>query len=203
MKVLLINGSPKKDGNTFTALSEVAKEIEKAGVETEFFHIGKDAVHGCIGCGTCYKTKECVFKDDALPALLEKVETADGIVIGSPTYFAGPNGALCALLDRAFYSAADKFRYKPGAAIAVCRRGGSSATLDRLNKYITYTEMPLVTSQYWNLVFGATPGQALEDAEGLQTMRTLGKNMAEMVKKVNHTNWPKLDEKHAWTNFIR
>ena len=203
MKVLLINGSPKKDGNTFTALSEVAKEIEKNGVDTEIFHIGNKAVHGCIGCATCFKTGQCVFQDDVMPEMQQKMAEADGIVIGTPTYYAGPNGALCALLDRAFYSGSGKFRYKPGAAIAVCRRGGASAALDRLNKYITYNEMPLVTSQYWNIIHGATPGEVLQDAEGMQTMRTLGKNMAEMVKNINHENWPKLDEKHAWTNFIR
>jgi len=203
MKVLLINGSPRAEGNTYLALKEVAGEIEKNGIETEIFQIGTAPVRGCMGCGKCYKLGHCVFDDDIMPEMLKKMQEADGIVIGSPTYYAGPNGALCALLDRIFYSGAKTLKHKPGAAIAICRRGGASAALDRLNKYFTINEMPLITSQYWNLLYGAKPGEVLQDAEGLQTMRALGKNMAYALKTQNGTACPELDEKRQWTNFIR
>ena len=203
MKVLLINGSPRADGNTYYALKECAAEIEKYGVETEIFHIGTGPVRGCIGCGSCSKKGQCVFQDDIMPAMLEKMKEADGIILGSPTYYGGPNGAFCALLDRAFYSGASALRYKPGAAVIVCRRGGATAALDRLNKYFTLNEMPLVTSRYWNLAHGGAKGEVLQDAEGLQTMRILGKNMANMVIRCSAEPWPELQEEKVWTNFIR
>lgn len=204
MKVLLINGSPRKEGNTYLSLKECAAEIEKYGVETEIFQIGNKPARGCIACGACkMKDSSCVFTDDVMPEMLKKMQEADGIVIGTPTYYAGPNGTLCALLDRIFHSASATLRCKPGAAVAICRRGGASAALDRLNKYFTINEMPLITSEYWNIVHGGAPGEALQDAEGMQTMRVLGKNMAYAVKNLPAQGCPKLDEERIWTNFIR
>lgn len=204
MKVLLINGSPHKAGNTFIALSEVAKALEANGVETEIIPIGAKAVQGCIACGRCKETGRCVFNDDLYNKVREGIETADGLVVGSPVYYAGPNGSLCALLDRLFYSAGNLLAYKPAAAVAVCRRGGASATFDRLNKYFTINNMPVVSSQYWNSVHGRLPGEASQDVEGLQTMRTLGRNMAWMLKNLNQGGEP-VPQGEPWTptNFIR
>ena len=204
MKVLLINGSPKANGNTYIALSEVAKALQNNGIDTEIISIGAKAVQGCIGCGKCAETGRCVFGDALYNAVREKIETADALVVGSPVYYAGPNGSLCALLDRLFYSSSKYLQYKPAAAVAVCRRGGASATYDRLNKYFTITNMPVVSSQYWNSVHGRLPGEAAYDAEGLQTMRTLGNNMAWLLKSRAAANLP-LPEKEAplRTNFVR
>ncbi len=204
MKVLLINGSPKANGNTYIALSEVAKTLQNNGIDTEIISIGAKAVQGCIGCGKCAETGRCVFGDALYNAVREKIETADALVVGSPVYYAGPNGSLCALLDRLFYSSSKYLQYKPAAAVAVCRRGGASATYDRLNKYFTITNMPVVSSQYWNSVHGRLPGEAAYDAEGLQTMRTLGNNMAWLLKSRAAANLP-LPEKEAplRTNFVR
>ena len=205
MRVLLINGSPHAQGNTSIALREVAQTLEKEGIETLTIHIGTDAVRGCIGCGACRKNKaRCAFSDklyDELYAILQ--EGIDGLVVGSPVYYAGPNGSLCAVLDRLFYSCSPLMAYKPAAAVAVCRRGGASACFDRLNKYFTINNMPVVPSQYWNSVHGAAPGEALQDAEGLQTMRTLGKNMAWMLRPLPIENQPASEEKKLQTNFIR
>ena len=164
MKVLLINGSPHREGNTFIALSEVARTLESEGVQAEIVHIGTKAVQGCIACGKCAELGHCVFSDALYTTVREKLADADGIVVGSPVYYAGPNGSLCALLDRVFYSCGKYLAYKPGAAVAVCRRGGASATFDRLNKYFTIMNMPVVPSQYWNSVHGRLPGEAREDA---------------------------------------
>lgn len=204
MKVLLINGSPRGKGNTYIALSEVAKTLQANGVETEIVSIGAKAVQGCIACGRCAELGRCVFNDALYNTVREKLETADGIVVGSPVYYAGPNGSLCALLDRLFFSASSLLRYKPAAAVAVCRRGGASATFDRLNKYFMISNMPVVTSQYWNSVHGRLPGEALQDAEGLQTMRTLGNNMAWMLKSLKNGGEP-LPEKEPdiMTSFVR
>ena len=151
MKVLLINGSPRKNGNTHLALSEVAKALNENGVETEIISIGTKAVQGCIACNRCTELGRCIFKDELYNNIRQKLEEGiDGLVVGSPTYYAGPNGSLCALLDRLFYSSSELMEYKPATAIAVCRRGGASATLDRLNKYFTINHMPVVSSQYWN-----------------------------------------------------
>lgn len=204
MKVLLINGSPKGRGNTFIALSEVAKALESEGIGTEIVSIGTKAVQGCIACGRCRELGHCVFGDELYAAVRKKLAGADGIVVGSPVYYAGPNGSLCALLDRLFYSASDLLRYKPAASVAVCRRGGASATFDRLNKYFTINNMPVVSSQYWNSVHGRLPGEALQDAEGLQTMRTLGRNMAWMLKSFASSGLPlPKSEEGIATNFIR
>ena len=183
MKVLLINGSPRKNGNTHLALSEVAKALNENGVETEIISIGTKAVQGCIACNRCTELGRCIFKDELYNNIRQKLEEGiDGLVVGSPTYYAGPNGSLCALLDRLFYSSSELMEYKPATAIAVCRRGGASATLDRLNKYFTINHMPVVSSQYWNIIHGMMPGDVLQDAEGLQTMRMLGRNMAWLLK---------------------
>lgn len=203
MKVLLINGSPKRQGNTFIALSEVASALEANGVETEIVSIGTKAVQGCIACNKCNELGRCIFQDELYNTVREKMKEADGLIFGSPVYYAGPNGSLCALLDRLFYSASEFFEYKPGAAIAVCRRGGASAALDRLNKYFTIQNMPVVPSQYWNIVHGLLPGEIQQDPEGLQAMRTLGKNMAWMLKTLRPETAPCPEPERAWTNFIR
>lgn len=205
MKVLLINGSPHNKGNTFIALTEVANVLNKEGVETEIVSIGTKPVQGCIGCRKCTELGHCVFNDALYVSVREKMQQADGLIIGSPVYYAGPNGSLLCLLDRLFYSCHSLLAYKPGAAVVVCRRGGASATFDRLNKYFTIMNMPLVPSQYWNSVHGRTPGEAAQDAEGLQTMRTLGRNMAWMLKNLNGTpcSLPQPEQPKIMTNFIR
>ena len=202
MKVLLINGSPRAEGNTHIALSEVAKALEANGVEAEIVSIGTKAVQGCIACGRCREMGRCVFHDELYDKVRERLAGADGLVVGSPVYYAGPNGSLCALLDRLFYSSADLLRYKPAAAVAVCRRGGASAAFDRLNKYFTIAQMPVVSSQYWNILYGARAGETAQDAEGLQTMRTLGRNMAWMLKSLSGQPLPER-EPAVKTNFIR
>ena len=204
MKVLLINGSPHREGNTFIALSEVARALEAEGVETEIIPIGTRAVQGCIACGKCAELGRCVFNDTLYNEVRERLAGADALVVGSPVYYAGPNGSLCALLDRVFYSCTDLLAYKPAAAVTVCRRGGASTTFDRLNKYFTITNMPVVSSQYWNSVHGRLPGEASQDAEGLQTMRVLGRNMARMLKAgLLATEGRPEPEERAWTSFIR
>ena len=205
MKVLLINGSPRAKGNTFIALSEVANTLQEAGVDTQIVHIGTQAVRGCVACGACRKNNtHCAFSDalyDELRQILD--EGIDGLVVGSPVYYAGPNGSLCALLDRLFYSCGSKMAYKPAASVAVCRRGGASATFDRLNKYFTINNMPVVSSQYWNSVHGAAIGEAVEDLEGLQTMRTLARNMVWMIKGLKTEDIPAAEDKKFKTSFVR
>ncbi|MCR5180363.1 MAG: flavodoxin family protein [Bacteroidaceae bacterium] len=206
MKVLLINGSPRERGNTFRALTEVAQAIEAEGVETEIISIGKQAVQGCIACGMCGRTGgRCTFRDDLYYRVWRAIKDGiDGLVIGSPVYYGGPNGSLCALLDRVFYSLGADLRFKPGASVVVCRRGGASAAFDRLNKYFGILNMPLVSSQYWNLAYGQAPGEVEQDEEGMQTMRSLGRNMAWMVKRLNvrEEGHPEM-ESPLRTNFIR
>ena len=202
MKGVLIKGSPHRKGNTFIALSEVAGALEKEGVQTEIIQLGIKAVQGCIACNKCAELGHCVFQDTLYNQVREALQEADGIVVGSPVYYAGPNGALCALLDRVFYSCSELLAYKAGASVAVCRRGGASATFDRLNKYFTILNMPVVSSQYWNSVHGMRPGEATEDAEGLQTMRMLGRNMAWLLKGVKREERPE-PELRVMTNFIR
>ena len=201
MKVLLINGSPNAKGCTFTALSEVEKELNKEGIETEIIHVGHKDIRGCIGCRVCKKTGKCVF-DDIVNEESPKFAECDGIVIGSPVYYAGPNGALCALLDRVFYQNGGRFSHKPGAAVISCRRSGSTASFDRLNKYFTISGMPVVSSTYWNAVHGNSPEEVRQDKEGLHTMRTLARNMAWMLKAIENEPKPVLEEKE-FTNFIR
>ncbi len=206
MKVLLINGSPRDNGNTFFALSEVAKTLNEEGVATKMIHIGKQPVQGCIACGMCGRTGgRCTFRDDLYYSVWRAVKDGiDGLVVGSPVYYGGPNGSLCALLDRVFYSLKSDLQFKPAASVVVCRRGGASSAFDRLNKYFTIMNMPVVSSQYWNMVYGQTPGQAALDEEGMQTMRTLGRNMAWMIRKLDPSagDYPN-PEQPVWTNFIR
>jgi len=204
MKVLLINGSPHKEGNTFIALSEVALALKNEDINTEIINIGSKAVQGCIACYKCFELGRCVFKDELYDKVRDNLKDANGIIIGTPVYYAGPNGSLCALLDRLFYSCSDLLQYKPGASVAVCRRGGASAAFDRLNKYFTISNMPVVSSQYWNSVHGLMPGEASQDAEGLQTMRTLGRNMAWVLKNLKSNIEPvPIPEEPQATNFIR
>ena len=203
--VLLINGSPRAKGNTRLALEEVARTLGEEGVDIEIVNIGKGPVQGCIACGMCGREGRCTFRDDLYSRVQSIVkEGIDGLVVGSPVYYGGPNGSLCALLDRVFYSLGSHLRFKPAAAVAVCRRGGASAAFDRLNKYFTIMNMPVVSSQYWNMVYGQTPGEARLDEEGMQTMRTLGRNMAWMIRRLNiqQDGHPEL-EQPVWTNFIR
>lgn len=201
MKVLLINGSPRENGNTFTALSEVAKTLNAEGIDTEIIHLGKKAVQGCIACGWCGRTGRCTYHDDLYYQVMRSVmDGIDGLIIGSPVYYGGPNGSLCALLDRVFYSLGPDLQYKPGASVVVCRRGGASAAFDRLNKYFTILNMPVVSSQYWNMAYGQTPGQVAQDEEGMQTMRTLARNMSWMIKQLKGR--PE-QERRVSTNFIR
>ncbi|MGP8153879.1 MAG: flavodoxin family protein [Smithella sp.] len=207
MKVLLINGSPNKKGCTFTALCEVEKELNKNDIETEIFYIGKKPIRGCTACGKCEETGKCVFDDDAVNAALAKAVKSDGFVFGSPVHFAGPSGFIKSFLDRCFYSNRDVFAYKPGAAIVSCRRGGAASAFEQLNKYFSINNMPIVSSQYWNMIHGNTPDEVRQDAEGLQTMRTLGRNMAWLLKSIESgkksgVGLPE-NEEMVRTNFIR
>lgn len=184
MKVLLINGSPKAKGNTALALAETEKIFMANGIETEVIHIGNKEIRGCIGCNGCRKEGKCVF-GGIVNDVAEKFKECDGIIVASPVYYASPNGTLVAFLDRLFYSTTFDKRMKVGASVAVARRGGCSATFDMLNKYFTISGMPVASSQYWNSVHGGKPGDALEDGEGMQTMRTLAQNMSFLIKSID------------------
>ncbi len=207
MKVLLINGSPNEKGCTYTALSEVAKALHECGVETEIVHVGKGTYHTCAGCWSCSKTGRCVYNDDGINELVAKADAADGLVFGSPVHFASATGAITTVLDR-LYAAGRNLMYKPGASVVSCRRAGSTAALDQLNKYFTISDSPLVGSQYWCMVHGNTPDEVRQDLEGMQIMRTLGRNLAwllqciEAGRKAGVTP-PGEEEPHATTNFIR
>ncbi len=206
MKVILVNGSPKPAGCTYTALREVADTLEKNGIETEVFQIGSAPIAGCLGCGACANTGKC-FMDDVVNEFVEKAKDADGFVFGSPVHYAAASGAMTSFLDRAFYGKSAVFAGKPGAAIVSCRRGGASAAFDQLNKYFTISNMPVVSSQYWNQVHGNTPEEVRQDEEGMQTMRTLANNMAWLLKcieagKKAGITFPER-EPAIKTNFIR
>lgn len=205
MKVLLINGSPKHNGNTAQALQEMEKVFIQAGVEVETIHVGTQDIRGCIACGGCARTGKCVF-DDLVNEVAAKLQEADGMVVASPVYYASPNATLIALLDRLFHSTRFDKRMKVGASVAVARRGGCSSTFDMLNKYFTICGMPVASSQYWNSVHGGRPGEASQDEEGLQTMRTLARNMAFLMKSIalgkERYGLPER-EKPCATNFIR
>ncbi len=205
MKVLLINGSPHANGCTYTALCEVEKELNKSDIETEIIHVGNKDIRGCIACGNCRKNGKCVF-DDMVNEVAPKFTECDGIVVGSPVYYASANGNLVSFMDRLFYSNACDKNMKVGAAVVSARRGGCSSTFDELNKYFTIAGMPVASSQYWNSVHGNTPEEVLKDEEGLQVMRTLGKNMAFLVKSIalgkEKYGLPEKEAKVA-TNFIR
>ena len=182
MKVLLVNGSPRAKGCTYTALTEVAKALEADGIETEIFQVGAKPVRDCIACMKCRELKKCVFDDDVANALIERAKTADGFVFGSPVYYAHPSGILLSVLDRAFYAGGYAFAGKPGASVVSARRGGTAASFDVINKYFGITQMPVVSSSYWNMVYGKTPDEVRQDEEGLQTMRNIGHNMAYLLK---------------------
>ncbi len=204
MKLLLINGSPHKNGNTFLALNEIAQALDKEGIASEIVHIGTKPVRGCIACSTC-KTKangKCVFDDDICNEISAKMRDCDGLVVGSPVYYGQPNGTLVSLVQRMLYSAGAYFNGKPVAAVAVCRRGGATAALQTMTMPFQLLNMPLVTSQYWNIVYGRLEGEAALDAEGLQTMRSLAKNMAYLLKATQDHPKPAYEPRQA-THFIR
>ena len=205
MKVLLINGSPNEHGCTFTALSEVADTLGKHGVETEILYLGKKPISGCIACGKCSETGRCIF-DDKVNQVLEILDEIDGIVVGSPVYYAAASGQITSFLNRLFYSGGSRMAGKLGASVVSCRRGGAASAFDQLNKYFTISSMPIVSSQYWNQVHGASPEDVRKDKEGLQTMRTLGENMAWLLKSIEAgiqagVKKPVYEERVA-TNFI-
>jgi multimeric flavodoxin WrbA len=205
MKALLINGSPHANGCTFTALSIVAEELQKNGIETEIIHIGNKDIRGCIACGKCAELGRCVF-NDMVNEVAPKFEQADGLVVGSPVYYAGPNGTLTNLLDRLFFSTPFDKRMKVGAAVVSARRGGTTAAFDRLNKYFTISEMPIASSRYWNMVHGHTPEDVMQDEEGVQIMRILGRNMAFLMRAIaaeRERNGLPEKEMTRYTNFIR
>ncbi len=206
MKVLLINGSPHKDGCTYTALKEVSDALATSGVESEWFHIGKKPIGGCIACYKCVETGKCILPGDEVNNCVELLKACDGVVVGSPVYYAAPNASLLGLLARAFFYKSAPYANKPAASIVSCRRAGSSASLEVLNKYFAFASMPLVSSVYWNMVHGNKPEEVQQDLEGLQTMRMLGKNMAWLLKcieagKTAGVPLPEKEEK-IWTNFI-
>lgn len=205
MKVILINGSPNAKGCTYTALEEVSKTLKSEGIETEIIHVGHKDIRGCIGCRQCKTKGKCVF-NDIVNDIAPKFKECDGIVIGSPVYFASANGTLVSFIDRLFYSMTADKTMKVGAAVVSCGRGGNSATFDELNKYFTISQMPIASSQYWNMVHGNSPEEVQQDLEGLQTMRTLGKNMAFLIKSIQlgkkEFGLPEKEE-HKFTNFIR
>lgn len=206
MKVLMINGSPNRSGCTYTALAEVAKVLSNEGIESEIVWLGTKPVQDCIACGACRKTGKCVF-EDGINEIAAKAEEADGFIFGSPVYYSHPSGRLMSALDRLFYSGSVKFRGKPGAVVCSARRAGTSASLDAIMKHLTINEMPVVSSTYWNMVHGAVRADVLQDEEGLQTMRNLGRNMAWLLKcieagKEKGITKPEAERK-AWTNFIR
>lgn len=205
MKVLAINGSPRVDGNTSVALNEMKKIFDEEGIEFEIVQIGAKDVRGCIACGRCGETGKCVF-DDIVNELAPKFEAADGLVVASPVYYASANATLIACLDRLFYSTHFDKRMKVGASVVCARRGGCSATFDELNKYFTISGMPVASSQYWNSIHGRSQGEANRDEEGKQTMRTLARNMAFLIKSIalgkEKYGLPS-KEKTTWTHFIR
>lgn len=207
-KVLLVNGSSRQEGNTSVALAEVAVALEGHGIETETMWLGNKPVNDCIACGKCAELGgKCVIDNDMVNELIAKAAQADGFVFGTPVYYAHPSGRILCALDRAFYAGGVAFRHKPGAAVAVARRGGTTASFDVLNKYFTICEMPVVSSTYWNNVHGRLPGEAAQDAEGLQTMRNIGQNMAWLLKCIEAGKAAGIDapvaERGQMTNYIR
>lgn len=205
MKVLLLNGSPKKDGNTAFALAQMAEVFAEQGIDSEVIHVGSQPVRGCMACGGCYSSGRCIF-DDLVNETASKFREADGMVAASPVYYASANATLIAFLDRLFYSTGFDKRMKVGASVAVARRGGCSATFDQLNKYFTISGMPVASSHYWNSLHGAAPGEAAQDEEGIATVRNLAKNMAFLMKSITlgkvAFGLPEYDKRKS-TNFIR
>lgn len=206
LNVLLLNGSPHKNGCTFTALSEVAGQLNKQGIETNIFHIGLGPIRGCIACLKCAQTGHCAFTDDPVNEAIDLLKKADGLVVGSPVYYASPSGSLRAFMDRLFYRKSAAYAYKPAAAIVNCRRGGATTAFETLNRYFTISSMPVVSSQYWNETHGTTPDEVRQDLEGMQTMRTLGNNMAWLLKCIENSKesvpYP-VKKAPVSTNFIR
>lgn len=207
MKVLLINGSPHRKGNTFLALNEAAKVLEQNGIETEIAQIGVKPVRGCIACGQCKLSQlgHCIFDDDICNEFIEKLDAADALIVGSPVYYGQPNGVLLALIQRMFFAAGQKVVNKPAAAVCVCRRGGATAAYQTMNMPFQMMNMPVVTSQYWNIVYGREEGQASLDTEGMQTMRTMATNMVWLLKKIHADGNPDYPEREEWQpmHFIR
>ena len=206
MKVLLVNGGPHEKGCTYTALEELSKTLQKNGIETEIIWLGVNPIAGCIGCNACLKTGKC-FRNDIVNEFIEKSKEADGFVFGTPVHFASSAGSLTSFMDRVFYGRGDLFKNKPACCVVSCRRGGATATFDQINKYFSICNMPIVTSQYWNQVHGTNPDEVRKDEEGMQTMRTLGNNMAWLLKcidvaKKNGVEYPE-NEKAVKTNFVR
>ena len=207
MKVLLLNGSPNAKGCTYTGLLEIANALNQKGIETEIVQIGKKPIIGCTACGSCRQTKRCAFNEDGVNDFLDKVNEADGVVFGTPVHYAGVSGAVKSFMDRAFFTNAALFRGKPGAIIASCRRGGASAALDGLSKYLAYAEMPIVSGRYWNMIHGNTPEQVMQDLEGMENLRFLGQNMTWLLRCIEAgaaagIEMPEYETK-TWTNFIR
>jgi len=207
MKVLLLNGSTRKNGCTYLALSEIAKTLREEGVDTEIVQLGAEPVRDCVGCNGCQGKGRCVFGDDTVNEWLDEAKDADGFIFGSPVYYSHPAGHFLAVLDRMFYAGGVYFQHKPGAAIVTARRAGTTASLDVLNKYFTDAQMPIVSSTYWNMVHGPAPELIEQDLEGLQTMRNLGRNMAWLLKCIQTGKqqrvMPPVAEKSCWTNFNR
>ena len=204
MKVLMINGSPRPKGNTALALSEIAKQLEKNGIDSEIVWIGNKPVRGCIACGQCAQNAgRCVFDDDVCNQISAKFAEADALIVGSPVYYGQPNGAVLSIIQRSFYSNGGSIAGKPAAAVAVCRRGGATASFETLTLPFQMMNMPVVSSQYWNIVYGREPGQAALDAEGMQTMRALANNMAFLLKATDGKPAPgRGDEQRVYTHFI-
>ena len=212
MKVILVNGSPNEYGCTYTALSEAAKTLNEAGIGTEFFWIGKKPMQGCIACGGCWRKGKCVF-DDKVNEFIELAHAADGFIFGSPVYFSGMNGSLMSFMDRAFFAGprhpdGNPFAFKPAAAVVSARRAGTTSAIDQINKYFLHGQLPIISSRYWNMVHGNTPEEVMQDAEGLQIMRQLGRNMAWFLKLKESGSaagipLPKQEETRIATNFIR
>ncbi len=208
MKVLALNGSPKPSGNTATSLKVVCEQLEKEGIETEIITIGNKDIRGCLGCGQCFKNKnlKCII-DDSANEVIKKMAEADGLIISSPVYYAGVNGTMKSFLDRAFYvlgANGGLMRHKVGASVVAVRRSGGVTTFNELNHFLNYSEMVLVTSNYWNVAHGATPGEVLNDPEGVQIMEVLGTNMAWMLKVINESNVKRPEQvKKIYTNFVR
>ncbi len=208
MKVLLLNGSSNPKGCTYTALCEIASVLNQEGIETEIFQSGNKPIRDCIGCGACKKTENsCVFDDDLVNSFIAKAKEADGFIFGSPVYYAHPSGRILSILDRAFFAGKKNFEFKPAAAIVSARRAGTTASIDAITKHLTINNMPVVSSNYWNMVHGNTPEEVKQDKEGLQILRILGKNMAWLLKSIEAGKHAGIqipqNEEKIWTNFIR
>ena len=208
MKVLLLNGSPHKNKCTFTALSIVADQLQANGIDTEIVHIAAKPVRGCSGCGSCRKNdkKRCIYLDGGVNEVIDKLESADGLIVGSPVYYASPNGTVLSFLDRMFYAGGSYMSSKPAAAVVSARRAGTTASLDAINKYFTINRMPIVSSNYWNMVHGKNPEDVMKDEEGVQIMQVLGKNMSWMLKSIEAGKNAGVEQPVAcekvFTNFI-